>query len=75
MKIGVSHDTDGRILTLFRIRESGGNWSVKYVPRAGERHLEFDVPEAYEKEPLHELAKHFVVDTRGDAPKLVRKAG
>ncbi len=74
MKIGVSHDTEGRILTLVHIPESGGGcWGAKYVPGAGESHLELEVPAAYDKESLHELAKKFLVDTRGDAPKLVPK--
>jgi hypothetical protein len=76
MKIGVSHDSDGKILTIVLIPESsGGNWAAKYVPHPGERHLELDVPTAYKNEALHELAKRFVVDTRGDAPKLVPKDG
>ncbi len=68
MKIAVTYDKDGNILTLFNpaemISEEG---SLTYIPAEDERHEIIDVPKEFEDKPITELPNLLRVITKLEA--------
>jgi hypothetical protein len=74
MKLAVSHDAKGNIVTLFdpeKLRGYKGSW--KYVPAKGEKHYVLEVPKGFESKPFAELPKLLHVNTSGAQPRLEPK--
>jgi hypothetical protein len=74
MKLAVSYDTDGTILTMFdpdKLR--GENLTLQYVPAKGEKHEILDVPKDLEGKAFTELPKVARVNTKGGAARLERQ--
>jgi hypothetical protein len=75
MKLAVSHDDNGDIVTLFNPDElHGDRGSLRYVPAKGEKHHVLDVPKEFETRPFQDLPKLLRVNTSGGQPRLERKA-
>ena len=75
MKIAVSYDEEGNILTLFdpdALRTEAGFFT--YAPSPGESHRIFDIPGEFDAARLPELPKLLRVDTTGPQPRLERRA-
>jgi hypothetical protein len=73
MKLAVSYDGNGTILTMFDPEQlRGQKFTVQYVPAAGEKHEIFDVPKDLEAVPFTELHKVARVNAKGGTPKLER---
>lgn len=72
MKLAVSYDAHGRILTLFdpEATRAGAKGTLRYVPAPGERHHVLDVPKDLERKSILELAQLLHVNTTGAHPKL-----
>jgi hypothetical protein len=71
MKLAVSYDTEGKILTLFDPEKlRGEKGSFTYVPAKGEKHHLMDVPKELESTPITELPKSLRVNAGGAHPKL-----
>ena len=74
MKLAVSYDAKGEILTMFDPEKLGGkNVTLRYVPAPGERHEVIELPKEFEKELFSDLPKVLRVNTKGATPKLERK--
>jgi hypothetical protein len=74
MKLAVSHDDHGNIVTLFdpeKLHNDKG--TLTYVPAKGEKHYVLDVPKEFEGRPFEELPKLLHVNTSGGHPQLQRK--
>ncbi|MFL6210610.1 MAG: hypothetical protein ACJ74W_17285 [Pyrinomonadaceae bacterium] len=74
MKLAVSYDKDGTILTLFdpeKMRSKKG--FLTYVPAEGERHQIIDVPKEFERKPFTELPNLLRVNAKGSKVKLEAK--
>jgi hypothetical protein len=75
MKLAVSHDDHGNIVTLFDPEKlHGDKQSLKYVPAKGEKHHVLEVPKELADRKIEELPNLLRVDTKGTHPQLVRKA-
>jgi hypothetical protein len=75
MKLAVSHDEDGNIITLFDPNKlSNDQWTVKYVPAKDEKHYVLDVPKEFEDKEFNELPKLLRVNVSGKHPQLEPKA-
>ena len=75
MKVAVSHDEQGNIVTLFDPEKlHGDKGSLKYVPAKGEKHYVLEVPKEFEGRPFEELPKLLRVNASGAHPRLERKA-
>lgn len=72
MKIAVSYDVHGRILTLFHPEavQAGTKGTLRYLPAPGERHHVLEVPAGFEKKSVLELAEALRVNTTEAHPKL-----
>jgi hypothetical protein len=74
MKLAVSHDDHGNIITMFDPEKlKGEHGSLTYVPAKGEKHHVLDVPKEFEGKKLEELPKLLHVKTSGSHPELIRK--
>jgi hypothetical protein len=74
MKLAVSYDAGGQILTLFDpAKMHGDKGSLSYVPAKGEKHQVIEVPKEFEGRPVMELAKSLRVNASGAHPKLEPK--
>ena len=74
MKLAVSYDAEGRILTMFdpdKLR--GDNFTLQYVPAKGEKHEILDVPKDLEGKAFTELHKMARVNAKGGAARLERQ--
>ena len=75
MKLAVSHDEQGKIITLFDPEKlHGDKVSLRYVPAKGEKHDVLDVPKEFEGKPFEELPTLLRVNASGAHPRLERKA-
>jgi len=75
MKLAISHDDQGNIVTLFDPQKlHGNNGSLKYMPAKGEKHHILDVPKEFEGRPFGEFPKLLCVNTSGAHPRLERKS-
>jgi len=75
MKVAVSYNEDGNILTLFdpeALRTDAGFFT--YVPAPGEEHRVLDLPAELETAPFLELPNLLRVNRWGQLPRLERKA-
>lgn len=73
MKLAVSYDKDGTILTMFDPDKlHGPDFTVKYIPSKGEKHEVFDVPKDLQAVPFNELHKLVRVNPNGGTPRLER---
>ena len=71
MKLAVSYDKDGNILTLFDPAQlKGERATLAYVPGKGENHHILDVPKEAEGKPFMELPKALRVNANGGTPRL-----
>jgi hypothetical protein len=71
MKLAVSYDAEGNILTLFdpeALRTDAGLFS--YVPAPGEQHRVLDLPKELEGTPFRELPEMLRVNAWGQLPRL-----
>lgn len=71
MKLAVSHDEDGNIVTLFdpdKLR--GDKGFLTYVPAKDERHHILEVPKEFESKPFEDLPKLLRVNASGTRPRL-----
>jgi hypothetical protein len=74
MKIAVSYDAEGNILTLFdpqALRTDKGYFT--YVPAKGEQHAILELPHDLEAAPLFELPHLLRVNPWGQLPRLERR--
>jgi hypothetical protein len=75
MKLAVSHDERGEIVTLFDPNQlHGAAGSLTYVPAKGENHHVLEVPKEFEGRPFQELPALLRVNTSGGKPRFERKA-
>ncbi|HTR47507.1 MAG TPA: hypothetical protein VMM16_09000 [Verrucomicrobiae bacterium] len=75
MKIAVSYDEAGNILTLFdpeAMRTEAGFFT--YTPSPGESHRVFDIPSEFDAARLLDLPRLLRVDTTGPQPRLECKS-
>jgi hypothetical protein len=71
MKLAVSHDDQGNIVTLFdpeKLHSEKG--FLAYVPAKGEKHYVLDVPREFESKPFEELPKLLRVNASGAHPRF-----
>lgn len=74
MKLAVSYDAEGKILTLFDPEKMRGDkGSFTYVPAKGERHHLLDVPKELEGKPITELPQALRVNASGAHPRFERR--
>lgn len=74
MKLAVSYDAQGKILTMFdpeKLRSE--KVTLRYVPAQGERHQIIELPKEFEKEPFLDLPKLLRVNTAGATPRFERR--
>lgn len=75
MKLAVSHDEQGNIVTLFDPEKLHSDKGVfKYVPAEGEKHYVLEVPKEFEGRPFGDLPELLRVNTSGAQPRLESKA-
>jgi len=71
MKVAVSYDEQGAILTLFDPEALFTDRGfLTYVPAEGEQHRVLELPEELEGRPLLELPHVLRVDASGTHPRL-----
>jgi hypothetical protein len=74
MKLAVSHDGKGNIVTLFDPQKLHGDKGfLTYVPAKGEKHHVLDVPKQFEGKAFEELPKLLRVSADGGNPRLEPK--
>jgi hypothetical protein len=74
MKLAVSHDEDGNIVTLFDPDTLRGDKGfLTYVPAKDEQHHILEVPKEFEGKPFEELPRLLRVNARGAQPRLEAK--
>jgi hypothetical protein len=74
MKLAVSYDAEGNILTMFDPEKlQSGKVTSRYVPAPGERHQVVELPQEFEKEQLFDLPKLLRVNAAGATLKFERK--
>lgn len=74
MKLAVSYDKDGTILTLFEPEKLRGKKGfLTYVPAKDERHQVIDLPKEFEGKPFTELPNLLRVTGKGPKVKLEAK--
>jgi hypothetical protein len=74
MKLAVSYDKDGTILTLFNPEKMRGKKGfLTYVPAKDERHEIIDVPKEFERKPITELPELLRVNAKGSKVKFEAK--
>ena len=74
MRLAVSYDDQGNILTLFdpKALQSDQGW-LKYVPADQENHDILDVPAEHEAKTFAELADALRVEAERGAPRFTAK--
>ncbi len=71
MKLAVSYDKQGNILTMFDPEQMRGkNMTLSYVPAKGEQHQVMELPREFEVKPFSELHNLLRVNASGPHPKL-----
>jgi hypothetical protein len=74
MKIAVSYDSNGEIVTMFDPQKMGNEKGyLRYVPARGEQHLVLEVPKEFESRPFEELPKFLRVNAGSGHPRLEQK--
>jgi hypothetical protein len=74
MKLAVSYDAEGTILTMFDPEKlRGENVTLQYVPAKGEKHIILDLPKEMEGQPFMELHKLVRVNAKAATPTLERR--
>jgi hypothetical protein len=74
MKLALSYDPEGEIITMFdpeKLRSE--NVTLRYVPAPGERHEIIELPKEFEEVPFSDLPKVLRVNAKGATPKFERK--
>ena len=76
MRVAVSYDKNGKILTLFDPdKMSSKKGSFTYVPAKGERHEIIEVPKEFARKPFTELPNLLRVNAKkGAKAKLEAKS-
>ena len=75
MKLAVSHDDHGNIVTMFNPDDLHGvQMTLQYVPAQGERHCVLDLPKEFETQRFEDLPRLLRVNTSGGAPRFERRA-
>lgn len=75
MKLAISHDSHGNIVTMFDpAKLVGSDFRFEYVPGKDESHHVIDVPQEFAKLRFEEIPHALRVDSSGAKPKLTRKA-
>ncbi|RUL79950.1 hypothetical protein [Dyella choica] len=73
MKLAVSYDADGTILTMFNPEKMrGADFTVHYVPSKGEKHEVLEVPKDLEAVPFTDLHKVARVNAKNGSARLER---
>jgi hypothetical protein len=74
MKLAVSYDERGNIVTLFDPQKLHGEKGFfKYVPAKGEKHEILEVPKELEGKPFVELPTLLHVKAEGGHPRLAAR--
>jgi len=74
MKLAVSYDAEGAILTMFDPEKlRGDKLTVQYVPAKGEKHELLEVPKDLEGAAFADLHKLVRVNAKGGTPRLERR--
>ena len=74
MKVAVSYDKNGEILTLFNPEKmTSKKGTLTYVPAKGESHEIIDLPKEFERKPFTELPNLLRVSVKGGKAKLEAK--
>jgi hypothetical protein len=74
MKLAVSYDAEGKIITMFdseKLRSE--KVTLQYVPASGERHEVIELPKEFEKENFLELPRLLRVNATGGSVKFERR--
>jgi hypothetical protein len=75
MKLAVSYDDRGQIVTMFNPDElKGADGTLQYVPAAGEKHEVLDVPTELQNAAFQDLPKLMHVETSGGKVQLAKNA-
>lgn len=75
MKLAVSHDDHGNIVTLFNPDDLRGvQMTLQYVPAKGEKHYVLDLPKEFEAQPFEDLPRLLRINTGGAIPRFERRA-
>ena len=75
MKLAVSYDSQGNIVTLFDPEKlHSKDASLTYVPAPGENHHVLEVPEELADRPFEDLPHVLRVNTSGAHPRFEPKA-
>jgi hypothetical protein len=75
MKLAVSYDEHGNIVTLFDPEKlRGEKGTLRYVPAKGEKHEILEVPTELEGKPFMELPALLHVKASGGHARLQRRA-
>jgi hypothetical protein len=75
VKLAVSYDAHGKIVTLFDPESMHSDkGTLKYVPAKGEKHHVLEVPKEFESRPFRELPSLLRVNVKGAHPRLEPKA-
>jgi hypothetical protein len=74
MKLAVSYDAEGKIITMFdQEKLRGEKVTLRYVPAAGERHEVIELPKEFEKENFLDLPKLLRVNATAGTAKFERR--
>jgi len=74
MKLAVSYDAEGTILSMFDPEKlRGEKFTLQYVPAKGEKHDILEVPKDLVGKPFTDLHKLVRVNAKGGAPRLERQ--
>ncbi len=74
MRVAVSYDKDGEILTLFDPdKMTSKKGTLTYVPAKGERHEIIELPKEFERKPFTELPNLIRVIVKGGKANLAAK--
>lgn len=71
MKLAVSYDSEGTILTMFDPEKlRGEKFTLQYVPAKGEKHEVLEVPKDLEGRAFTDLHKLVRVNAKGGTPRM-----
>jgi hypothetical protein len=74
MKLAVSYDAEGKIITMFdQEKLRGEKVTLRYVPARGEHHEVIELPKEFEKENFLDLPKLLRVNATGATRKFERR--
>jgi hypothetical protein len=71
MKLAVSYDSEGKILTMFDPEKlHGEKFTLQYVPAKGEKHEVLEVPKDLEGRAFTDLHKLVRVNAKSGTPRM-----